>query len=204
MKVKTYLPVFSGFYNTIFEPCENAEIDDINNNRTSKELGPITYDDCKFDYDGYFKEVAEQCCDIIEYELGKYVSKITLEELISPKEYNFHNDSINCEIELTEKNIKAINKTIFDNLDLFEDYLQRYKSCDGFISFYSEYASDWLNDKTIKAEVLKHEHKLGSILEFICQILEIDDMTLYENLEVYIYATNYDELCGNYDELCGS
>ena len=43
LSFETYLPVFTGFYGTIFEPDESSEIEGINELRESKGLKPIDY-----------------------------------------------------------------------------------------------------------------------------------------------------------------
>ena len=58
MKTETFLPVFKGFYGSIFEPDETNEIDYINELRAEKELPEIDYDDCKFNYSEYYKDVS--------------------------------------------------------------------------------------------------------------------------------------------------
>ena len=64
-KIKTFLPVFTGFYNTIFEPNESSEIDNYN----QLQGADYNYDDFEFDYEDYRKRVAEQCVESIEIEL---------------------------------------------------------------------------------------------------------------------------------------
>ena len=63
--IKTYLPVFPGFYNTIFEADESNEISDINEIRRAQGWEAITYDQCKFDYEEYNKKVCEEACNYI-------------------------------------------------------------------------------------------------------------------------------------------
>ena len=68
---KTFLPVFPGFYSTIFESNgEDQEIDEINNLRTEKGLEPITFDDCDFNYAEYENEVSKECTNFIE-QIGR-------------------------------------------------------------------------------------------------------------------------------------
>ena len=44
-KIETYLPLFPGFYGTIFEPYEDSEIDCINEVRKEKGLDEIRCSD---------------------------------------------------------------------------------------------------------------------------------------------------------------
>lgn len=197
-KFKTYLPLFSGFYNTLFESDnEDNEIEDINNIRESLDKKPITYDDCNFDYKTYQNEISENCCSVIEDKLTEFLGvkcTIEFEVLVSPKFYNFTNDSINCTINVDKK---IVLKTLIDNSESFKEYIKdKYTSRSGFMSFYSNDADDWIDD--FKKDDFDDEHKIGSILEFVLLTNDYKDEDLYfdcMDLEyVGIYATNYEEL----------
>ena len=59
-KIETYLPVFTGFYETIFDSAshEDCEIYNINEDREKLKLEPVKWEDCKFDYKTYRADVA--------------------------------------------------------------------------------------------------------------------------------------------------
>jgi hypothetical protein len=197
--IKTYLPIFSGFYNTIFEANgEDEEIDNINSERKLKNLPPIDYDDCNFDYNEYCRDVSIQCTNYIEKELKElnFISSIQFEALKSPKEYNFANDSINIEIELSEDNIKEIKKFLYNNLDEYKQYLiNNYTSYSGFSSSYPNTLQGWQEITKDFNDYTENGHYLGSILEFICQINDINSDTMYDSLsDIYLFCTNYSEL----------
>ena len=196
---KTFLPVFNGFYNTIFEADnEDEEIQDINNQRNEKGLESINFEDCDFDYTEYHKQVSIECTEFIEKELKdiNVLSSIKFEALYSPKEYNFHTDSINIEVELTEDNIKEIKTFLYDNLDEYKHYLkEQYTSYSGFISFFPNHFEGWLELTKDFNDFSDKCHLLGSVLEFICYINEIDKDSMYDSLQTKsVYATNYSEL----------
>lgn len=198
---KTFLPIFNGFYNTIFEADgEDQEIDTINSERKIKNLPEISFDDCNFNYDEYHKEVSIAVTNYIEKELKdlNFIDSIRFENLYSPKEYNFNNDSINIEIDLTIDNIKEIKKFLYDNLDLYKQYLKdNYTSCSGFISFNPNTLEGWQEITKDFTDYSEKMHYLGSILEFICQENEIDIDSMFESItDVYLSATNYSELIG--------
>lgn len=193
---KTFLPLFPGFYNTIFEPCtEYDEIEEINRIRLEKKLPEISYDDCIFNYKEYEENISEDVC----YKVAQYLEEIIgsnvdikKESLISPKFYNFSNDSINIEIDIE---LNQVIKYIEKNQDEFKDYIKnKYSSCSGFISSYSNDFKDWLND--IKNKDFDSSHKLGSILDFILTNEEKTVLDLFEDCSdnAYIYVENYDEL----------
>jgi len=195
--VGTFLPVFPGFYYTGFDfDDENSEIDYINEIREENHLKPINdYDVCKFDYATYRKDVAIECCKCIEYELKRagFIQEIKFENIYSPREYNFSNDSINVSVILNQNNIKNIKLFLFENVSLFEDYIKdQFTSYSGFISHYNNDYITWLNDIN---NCLNHKTQLGVILDFICQVSEIKINDLCEAInDVSIELKNYDDL----------
>lgn len=167
LKIKTWLPIFPGFYGTIFEPDEENVIED-----------PYTYDDYDFNYDEYYNDCSIECCEAIQNKLKEngFNCKIEFEQLRSPREYNFSNDAIDVTIKITPAFITRLQKIC--QLSTFAIYLERYKDSSGFISSYSHYASDWLT--YIDADYLAdNPHILGSLLEFVLETLEYDSEALY-------------------------
>jgi hypothetical protein len=197
-KIETYLPIFPGFYNTLFEPEVTDEIFDINQTRRDKNLPEIDYDDCIFNYNQYQSDVSENCCDVIEEKLNEIIEcKVTFQELISPKYYNYSNDHINVEIEI---DLNEVEKYLLENIEYFDEYLRKnYTSCSGFISSYSNKPDVWLFKYLRDSDKLKH--CLGSALNFMLQNEEYFCDNLYDDLmdwnPVYLHAENYEELTNN-------
>ena len=199
IKIKTWLPVFSGFYATFFEPDETHEIDYINELRQEKNLSPIDSESCSFNYEKYKNEAAASCCNYVEKELQDLISenlKIDFEGLDSPRFYNFSNDSINCSITVNSVSLKKVKKYLIENLSDFEEYLKRYKTRDGFISFFSCGSEVWLSEYW--KEIETNEHFFGAILDFILKNEDQEaELNMYYDLhdhDVYIECTNMDEL----------
>lgn len=184
MKIESFLPIFNGFYNTLFEcDCEGMTIEgDIEEGRIPKGT---TYDNITWDYAEYNQRLSKACVGSIQQELD-FDIKITFQELISPKWYNYSNDSINVEYELTQKVFDSIVLYLIDNKDEFEEYLEKYTSCSGFISFYSNNANVWISD--YMKDENKFKHCFGSILDFILTNEEYDHSNLYDSI---IDKTNY-------------
>jgi len=157
---KTFLPIFPGFYNTIFEPCEDSLIED-----------DKTYDDYKFNYDKYRNDVAIETTKAIQNKLNEILNtteknfNIIFETIVSPKFYNYSNDSINVTINTNKKTINNILNYLKNNQKEFEIYIKdNFTSYDGFISFYSNNSKDWI--ETLKNNTLKEEN-LSHYLDFI-------------------------------------
>ena len=179
MKTKTYLPLFSGFYDSHWdEPCFDGEEDIF-------DLPEGSYFEEFVNWEDYHNHIAKEMCNEVQYLLSDFVSSIEFEKVNSPKYYNFENDSIHCEITFNKSKVKQYLK---DNFDSFSAYIrERYTSRDGFISFHSNDASEWMKNWD--------EHKVGSILQFICENegheepYDINDchVSLFYNQEIYQY-----------------
>ena len=188
MKTQTWLPVFTGFYNTIFEPCDDMIEEDIKELDISQAKKDFLLNKVwlSLEYSRANTESEiETCLNVtrtIERELKELdvIKSIKMEEMVSPKFYNFSNDSINIVVVFTKKNVQTIKKIIASNAEKWSEYLlNHYKSYDGFMSSY-DYYSDSKDWKDID-KCLEHKHKSGSILSFICQLNGIDEEMLFEN-----------------------
>ncbi len=189
---ETYLPIFTGFYNTVFEADEEQEVFCINEERENNGLKEVDYNKIKWDYKVFERETAIACCNSIEEKINDILDtkcKITFQEVVSPREYNFSNDSINIGIEIDfNKLLDYIN----DNMKEFEVYIKdNYTSHDGFVSFNSNNAIEWILET-------KESHKIGSMLQFVLENEEYKPFDLYEDItctgNIVLEASNYTEL----------
>lgn len=173
-KYDTFLPCFPGFYNSLLYSEEwiyefarsycayedwgfpQALLDCFfSHQRLGSEFEP------QFDFEGYSNECARLYCQKVGDELSGIIGPVNIkfQSIVSPKEYNFHTDSVNCEIEFDVEKVLAYCRSHYAK---FAEYLNdNYKSRDGFISFYSCNPEEWL-----KEENWNH-HKPGSLLQFI-------------------------------------
>ena len=74
-KIETWLPVFPGFYETIFQADIDDELYSQNQDR-DEHLPKIEWDDIDMDYKGYEAEVVEQCTAFIEEELTRFLNSV--------------------------------------------------------------------------------------------------------------------------------
>lgn len=177
---ETFCPLFPGFYGTHFEyDNEDSDIDWYNEeNKTN-----LTWDNFEWDYADYHQRVSKAFVNKLESELQYLLPvKFEFEELRSPKEYNFRNDSINIKTEL---NLRQLIDLIRDRKDKAADYFKdTYTSCDGFISFHSSDITDWLNEDYIRE---KSSHRVGALLDCLCSIeLDKDDIIYWADGEQWI------------------
>jgi ABC-type transport system substrate-binding protein len=168
--IESYLPVFTGFYNTIFEADEEICIEE-----------GKTYEDYKWDYEEYHQRVAKSCAVIVGEQLKDLGIKVEFKALVSPKYYNYTNDSINVAYHLDGNAFTNLLKYVLDNKDDFDGFIEHnYTSYDGFMSFFSNDGTEWLTEYIFKEEKLNHV--FGACLEFYLEMEEFCDEQLAEKL----------------------
>ncbi len=168
--MRTYLPLFTGFYNTIWEMDDSYLIEELN------------VDMENIDYTKYREDVSKELCRVLP-EHCDLIESVLYEALVSPRFYNFGNDSINCEVSLSSK--EAVDEYLADNADAFSEYLKdRYTSRDGFASSYSNDPKDW-------SDWAEDEHKLGAVLDFWFLNEEVDEYDVYQDVVSNLEETDY-------------
>jgi len=172
-KQDTWLPIFTGYYNTIFDVSECIAESEVNlcaeeyaEHYSELYKNGVTYDffiENFWDYADFndcFDDASQSICEgLLDLDSNGIIINIKYQKTCSPRYYNFSNDSINCEIEYSSAKLKAF---LSENLESFEDYIQgKYTSCDGFRSSYTNELEYWL------CEDNWGQHEIGSILNFI-------------------------------------
>lgn len=177
-KISTFLPIFDGFYGCPFtEGIEERELQSL-----SEDYPQIKDDIWEFvGYEKFYNSIAEAFCD----EIGNILMEMNLiqsykfESLHSPRFYNFSNDSINVKFTTNPINRIKILSYLKNNFEEFTEFIkEKYTPFSGFIPYYSNDPNDWYNE-----ESLKHEHKLGQILNFILINEEIKEDEIFENIQ---------------------
>lgn len=197
-KIGTWLPIFQGFYGSSFEDDDDL-LDKLFSDpeklgETSKEwLNDNAFN--HIDYSDYHLDLAKCICDTVCETMieQKLITSYEFEELRSPKEYNFTNDSINVKFEVC---IQDLVDKCMDNFEDFKQYIKdTYTSYDGFSSSYTNNATEWIEDLEDNTS-----HKIGSMLQFL---IEFDYLDLYEACSNNVYIgeyINYDTLLGAFNE----
>jgi hypothetical protein len=172
MKIKTFLPLFPGFYETIFQ---------LNTEDFESENG-VDFDDLEIDYKEYEKDVVNDFAGIIESNCP-FIKSVKVEEIISPKYYNYSNDSVNVEIDV---NCNQLAKYMRENREKLAGYIKkRYSPGPGFIPYYSDDVSDWEIETKGFRSLAKNGHYLGALLDFYFYNESFDYWIAYDLLEVY-------------------
>lgn len=184
MKFDTFCPLFPGFYNTIFQyDGEDYDIDSYNKENET-DLG---YEDFEWDYKDYDTRVSKSFVSRVEKELKQYLPiEIEFQQVSSPREYNFDNDSIYISVSL---DIDVLIELIKDRREAATVYFKnKYTSRSGFISFHSNDVSDWTNKEYI---LEKPDHRIGALLNCLCYCeIDADDIIYWAESETGYISYN--------------
>lgn len=173
--IKTYLPVFSGFYGSLFQDIIDSEEEMI-----IEEQATLVESHIEFDYKTFKEDISKQCVGVFEDAFNRDMHvklSVSFESLFSPKFYNFENDSINVAISLSRDDFNTIISAIKENkTEISEQLKERYSSREGFSSFHSTDLDEWIEDLTLEFENEEDcSHKWGAILEILSDVLDIID-----------------------------
>ena len=180
-RYNTFCPVFPGFYGTLFE--YEREVEDIEQYNEENKTD-FDYEDFEWDYRDYSNRVSKAFVNKLEAEISDVLPvKLEFQEVISPREYNFYNDSINIVAEL---NLNELLKFIRNNKKQAAQYFKdKYTSCSGFISSHSNNVDTWLN----KVYIFEYpEHRIGALLDCLCYIVGITDEDIYDYCSSEFYV----------------
>ena len=198
MNINTYLPLFNGFYNTIWDDyTDNLLNSEIQHFKDEYNL-VLSYDDLEINWKEYYLELSKMIASEIEDVLREYklVESATFDNLYSPKYYNYRNDSINVDVKINQKYITNIKNVLHSHFTLFEELVHELTtSVSGFIPYYKK--SDFiLNEKHINPQAFEHNHHLGFMLDACLSILEIEEIHILEKIEYIniLPIENYDQL----------
>ncbi len=168
----TWLPVFTGFYESIFDESDSYIESATQSESEYHEHYPEMVEagvpfeffqynlwDC-LNYKKGNQGVAEYLCDgITELESCGIIQSVQFQAVKSPRFYNFETDSIDCVI--TYDNDKLM-KYLRDNKEALQKYIEdKYTSRSGFSSFYPNTLDYWMNEEN------HNEHEVGSLLNFV-------------------------------------
>lgn len=178
---QTFLPVFSGFYDTVWEASDDIEYEledwlpesgyKIPKKHRSPEhvrgIAALAWD--FYDSSQYEADNVKAVCDCIENdlkELGVIVG-LRYEEIVHPRQYNFRNDSVNITVFMTRaQEIKIRGLLIKKEAEFSKWVKDNFTSRPGFISFHSNDYKDWINPESDEY-FMEGEYKIGAVLGFL-------------------------------------
>lgn len=160
-----YLPIFPGFYGTIFEPDMDACIERM------KDEGVVIEDTSYIDFDfkDYHDRIGRKAAQEVEHQVKTEIHPdIDIEylKIYSPKFYNYSNDKILVNYKASQEAIQQINKMIIENVESFKEFIKDiFKSRSGFISFYTSNWAQWLEN--MRAQIEENPIYIQYALEFL-------------------------------------
>lgn len=202
MKVKTFLPVFSGFYGTIWEFDYNYIEDFIKEERKEKNLySDVDFNDLKIDNETFENDIVNLFCEALPDFMPDFIEKIELEKIVRPKYYNFSNDSANVIITIKPDEVKSF---IYANKEKFFEFLKkRYTSYNGFISHYENDFQSWESITENFSNFTCDGHRIGAILEFIAIMQGVKEFDLFESIfekiDFLSYVENLEDVINKQD-----
>lgn len=195
--IEGYCPLFSGFYNTQFDA---DFVFGLHLEQESEHFGiEILWDYINFDNKAYMAEIGKLYVREIKDTLVEhgFIKDLTFNKVISPREYNFHSDELDCKFEITKENYENIIKWCKENRKLFNDEIhEKCSNRSGFSSFYSNDGDVWLDmleNDSFKDEEVQIPVILGIILNsglFEKTDEEIMESWMCNNYLSYFYTYN--------------
>lgn len=205
LKIETFVPVFTGYYGNMYWETDNDEYLEaeylaeglVDNYEMFEnfDVDLILEHLCEvIDYEEYHNDLGDEITHVIcgELEREGYISDFEYQDVESPQFYNFRNDSLNVLLHINKENHKEIVNILIREKEWFSEYVkENYTSRSGFISYHSNEVDEWF-DYIIDYDNLDDDlHKLGAILDFICQhVLEMDESWVHENV-TYVHIGGY-------------
>jgi len=174
IKSETWLPIFSGYHNTVWSPDETHLLWDSN----------IDFEDIEVDYESYYKYTAIDIVDAVETALSPFVKSITFQKVTRPQYYNFHNDSIDVWVEYYPEQLQKYCAEFRAELQVYLE--DKYTSRDGFISSFSNKVEAWEENTkffTDFSSESKGYHTLGAVLDFILYNEDIREEEIFNAVE---------------------
>lgn len=155
---------FDGFYNTIWSPDNDIYEYELENDQEEDK-------DFTFDYQGYQNYICDYYTKIWEGFMQERISndiKLEFVEVASPRYYNYDNDACRVRVKLTQEAEDAIIAKFQEHREVITEWIKRdHASCDGYISFLSNDASDWDCSRLFDDSDFHQSSYLAYMLQYI-------------------------------------
>lgn len=176
----TWLPLFTGFYQTRYDDLECTDERTIMDDPGSFILEEPRFDgiahgalqglfmshtDFRLGYSAVGRFLSEK---VLPALLPEWVASVKYEQVVFPREYNFRNDSVNCTIVLHDQAVAAFchdNKAALDAI-----VGRRYRIRDGFIPYHPDKIDEWCKLTRNFRDFSADKHYCGAMLEFMAEI----------------------------------
>lgn len=196
MKTTSLLPLFTGFYESIFDPANSiyeqeyeylTTKEGMTDEEVTARLREWNY---RAAYIAISKDIAEGFAELMHDHFPELELKVSFVELISPIEYNFETDKIVVDLEFkTDELLKLVLKHECGLQDFIE---AQFTPRSGFQPYYSNKLQDWKDD--IKALEELDTVQIWTLFSALCEAEGLDDETLYDQVQDRIDETFCNEV----------
>lgn len=141
------LPLFEGFYNTIFDVDWEEYEKEVEGFIQKSEFTdtPTSYGDYLFDNDSYEFHVATLFVEAFKKYSPSYVSNIEVLRIIHPRDYTYRNDEIEVKITLSDDFREKMMNFMSSNEKWLRSKIQEdWTDKPGFWSFLSNNYDKWI------------------------------------------------------------
>lgn len=150
MKREVFIP-FCGFYESWIDMLIDDHLEQEAEEFGIEEMTPEHY---RVNFEGIAREYVDLYYETLRETMddegqGFDTPQLTFKELISPQFYNFETDRILCEVDDVSKLWAVRFNLMGTKKSLQLDIEKRFKSCDGFASFYDRFVDEW-QDKPLE------------------------------------------------------
>lgn len=120
------------------------------------ELDPGRYDERFKEFEDCVKECAKPILDELVRQTPNF-EVVSVGAYYHPRYYNYETDSLEFTVKYTGNELGTVIEEYSNNQD-FIDFLQNYKSYDGFISFYADNKDDFVKQDYAKSvsQIIKY------------------------------------------------
>ena len=120
------------------------------------ELDPGRYDERFKEFEECVKECAKPILDELVRETPNF-EVVSVGNYYHPRYYNYETDSLEFTVKYTGNDLGTVIEEYSNNQD-FIDFLQNYKSYDGFISFYADNKDNFVKQDYVKSvsQIIKY------------------------------------------------
>lgn len=184
---KSYLPVFTGFYNGLFATdymLENAI--DMYNNEHDTDFTYIDYNSEEFKKD-FGKLATEKVQDALKVVLKsnkEHVFNLEFESVWSPNAYNYATDEVQITVNFDDNFLEVVKTYLTNNKESFGSYLERrygdgLRGCTYWMFNESKDPNFWINELLNVQGWKENKIDFSAVLDFILKNENYNADSLY-------------------------
>ena len=208
-KQKSYLPIFTGFYNGIFDRdvmLENAI--DMYNSEYDTNFTYIYYNSDEFakEFGKLATEKVQDALTIILKSNKEYIFNLEFESVWSPNAYNYATDEIQITANFDDNFLEIVKKYLTTNKENFGSYLERrygdgLRGCAYWMFSESKDPNFWIKELTNVQNWKENKTDFSAVLDFILKNESYDVDSLYWDIsDTGFDLYNYLDLESKYNE----